>query len=227
MEALFNAMGPARAFGVGEVFTCLCLSFVMGMLIAKVYRWTHGGFSYSRSFLQTLVLGSIVATIMIVAIGNNMARGLGILGALALIRFRTPLRDPRDIIFVFASLATGISCGAQVFTIAILGPVFFCAVAVFLTFSPFTSRRTFEGLLRFIVLDGHDVEPTLQQLFATHTVHVELVALREALQADAREYSYQVRLLQPSGKAELVAALEAVDGIEDVSMIMQRSTVEI
>jgi len=199
----------------------------MGMLIAKVYRWTHGGFSYSRSFLQTLVLGSIVATIMIVAIGNNMARGLGILGALALIRFRTPLRDPRDIIFVFASLATGISCGAQVFTIAIMGPVFFCAVAVFLTFSPFTSRRTFEGLLRFIVVDGHDVDLTLQQLFATHTAHVELVALREALQGDAREYSYQVRLLEPSGKAELVGALEQVDGIEDVSMIMQRSTVEI
>ena len=199
----------------------------MGMLIAKVYRWTHGGFSYSRSFLQTLVLGSIVATIMIVAIGNNMARGLGILGALALIRFRTPLRDPRDIIFVFASLATGISCGAQVFTIAIMGPVFFCVVAVFLTFSPFTSRRTFEGLLRFIVMEGADVDQTIQHLMATHTAHVELVALREALQADAKEYSYQVRLLQPSGKAELVSALEEVDGIEDVSMIMQRSTVEI
>ena len=199
----------------------------MGMLIAKVYRWTHGGFSYSRSFLQTLVLGSIVATIMIVAIGNNMARGLGILGALSLIRFRTPLRDPRDIIFVFASLATGISCGAQVFSIAIMGPVFFCVVAVFLTFSPFTSRRTFEGLLRFIVMEGADVEQTIQHIMASHTIHVELVALREALQADAKEYSYQVRLLQPSGKAELVSALEEVDGIEDVSMIMQRSTVEI
>ena len=227
MDALFNALGPARAFGLGEVFTSLCLSFVMGMLIAKVYRWTHGGFSYSRSFLQTLVLGAIVSTIMIVAIGNKMARGLGILGALAMIRFRTPLRDPRDIIFVFASLATGISCGAQVFTIAILGPVFFCVVAVFLTFSPFTSRRTFEGLLRFIVLEGHSADAAIQQLFAAHTAHVELVALREALQADAREYSYQVRLLQPSGKAELVSGLESIDGIEDVSMIMQRSTVEI
>ena len=128
---------------------------------------------------------------------------------------------------MFASLATGISCGAQVFTIAIMGPLFFCVVAVFLTFSPFTSRRTFEGLLRFIVLQGADVEHTIQHIMATHTAHVELVALREALQADAREYSYQVRLLQPSGKAELVAALEQVAGVEDVSMIMQRSTVEI
>lgn len=227
MDPLFNALGPARAFGLGEVLTSLFLSFVMGMLIAKVYRWTHGGFSYSRSFLQTLVLGAIVSTIMIIAIGNNMARGLGILGALALIRFRTPLRDPRDIIFVFASLATGISCGAQVFSIAIIGPVFFCLVAVFLTFSPFTSRRTFEGLLRFIVLEGHDVEQEILQILSAHTAHVELVALREALQADAKEFSYQVRLLQPSGKAELVGALEQVEGIEDVSMIMQRSTVEI
>jgi uncharacterized membrane protein YhiD involved in acid resistance len=227
MPPIFNSLGPARAFDSLEIFTSLCMSFVMGMLLAKVYRLTHGSYSYSRSFLQTLVLAAICATIMIVAIGNNMARGLGILGALALIRFRTPLRDPRDIIFVFASLATGISCGAQVWGVAILGPLFFCAAAIFLSFSPFTSRRQFEGLLRFIVLDGHQVDASVQQLFAKHTAHAELVALREALQADAREYSYQVRLLEPGGKADLVADLEALEGIQDVSMIMQRSTVEI
>lgn len=227
MQAIFNALGPARAFGLQEIFTSLCLSFVIGMMIAGTYRLTHGGFSYSRSYLQTLVLATIVATIMIVAIGNNLARGLGILGALALIRFRTPIRDPRDIIFLFASLATGVSCGAQVFGVAIIGPIFFCATAIFLAFSPFTSRRQFEGLLRFIVEDDSQVEAALHGLFAEHTSHAEMVAIREAIQGNAREYSYQVRLLDPSGKADLVSAIESLPGVQDVNMIMQRSTVEI
>ena len=104
MEAIFNALGPARAFSPLQILFSLLLSFFMSLLLAAVYRHTHSGFSYSRSFVQTISLAAIVACIMIIAIGNNLARGLGILGALALIRFRTPIRDPRDIIHLFASL---------------------------------------------------------------------------------------------------------------------------
>ena len=62
-------------------------------VFATVYRWTFQGFSYSRSFVHTMILGGMIVTMLIMAIGNNLARGLGILGTLAIIRFRTP--DPR------------------------------------------------------------------------------------------------------------------------------------
>ena len=164
---------------------------------------------------------------MIIAIGNNLARGLGILGALALIRFRTPIRDPRDIIFLFASLATGIAAGAQVLDVAVIGPLFFCAAVLFLHHSPFASRRNFEGLLRFILPKDSSVDELVREVFGRHASSVNLVAMREAVQGEAVEQSYHVRLFDPAGKTDLVADLEAIEEVEDVSMVMQRSTVEI
>ncbi len=227
MEAIFNALGPARAFSPLQILFSLLLSFFMSLLLAGIYRHTHSGFSYSRSFVQTIALSSIVSCIMIIAIGNNLARGLGILGALALIRFRTPVRDPRDIIFLFASLATGIAAGAQVLDVAILGPVFFCFAVLFLHYSPFASRRSFEGLVRFILPKGEAGEVVAREVFARHASSVSMVAMREAIQGEAVEYSYHVRLLDPLGKPDLIEDLEAIGGIQDVSMVMQRSTVEI
>ena len=228
MAPIINAIGPARAYNVLEILLSLNISFVMAMVLAWTYRHTHGGFSYSRSFVQALVLAAIVSCIMIIAIGNNLARGLGILGALALIRFRTPIRDPRDIIFLFASLASGIGAGAQVFGVAVIGPIYFCLVAEFLYFAPFASRRNFEGLVRFILVKEHrDNIAQVQDLFSQYTSSTSMVAMREAIQGGAMEYSYQVRLLDPSGRTELVAGLESLNGVEEVSMVMQRSTVEI
>ncbi len=227
MEAIFNALGPARAFSPLQILFCLLLSFTMSLMLAGVYRWTHAGFSYSRTFVQTLALAAVVACIMIIAIGNNLARGLGILGALALIRFRTPIRDPRDIIFLFASLATGIAAGAQVLDVAVIGPLFFCAAVLFLHHSPFASRRNFEGLVRFILPKDSSVDERVREVFGRHASSVNLVAMREAVQGEAVEQSYHVRLFDPAGKTDLVADLEAIEEVEDVSMVMQRSTVEI
>ena len=67
MESFLTSLGPSKALAPLEIFFSLCMSFVLGMTIATVYRYTHQGFTYARSFLQTMVLATIVITIMIVA----------------------------------------------------------------------------------------------------------------------------------------------------------------
>lgn len=224
---MIDSLGPAQALTAYQILLSLCVAFLAGTFLASVYRWTHTGFSYSRSFLQTQVLAAIVACIMIIAIGNNLARGLGILGALALIRFRTPIRDPRDIIFLFASLALGIAAGAQVYGLCLLGALFFGLSAVYLSWSPFTSRREFEGLLRFIAPATQQVEAPLKDIFLQYTSMVEMVSMREAVQGDAMEYAYHVRLRDPTYKRDLIDSVQALPHISEVSIVMQRSTVEI
>jgi len=224
---ILDFIGPARELDGWQIATSLVLSFVLSSVMASVYRWTHAGFSYSRSVIQTLILGCICSTIMIVAIGNNLARGLGILGALAIIRFRTPIRDPRDLIFLLATLATGIACGAQSFQVAILGCASFSLTAFYLHAAPFSSRREFEGLLRFILPTGATLDANLQEIFSNYCSSAELVAMRKAIQGDALEYSYQLRLIDPTYKGDLLKAINQIETISDVSLIMQRSTVEI
>ena len=227
MESFLTSLGPSKALAPLEIFFSLCMSFVLGMTIATVYRYTHQGFTYARSFLQTMVLATIVITIMIVAIGNNLARGLGIMGAMAFVRFRTPIRDPRDIIFLFCCLAVGIACGSQVYNVALIGTAFFSFAAFFLMWSPFASRREFEGLLRFLLPPNSDSQNQVDNIFQRFTTHTEMVAMREAIQGEVLEYSYSVRLIDPSYKTDLVDALGKLPDISEVSLVMQRTTVEI
>ncbi|MBM4156362.1 MAG: DUF4956 domain-containing protein [Lentisphaerae bacterium] len=227
MDELMEVFGPARVLGLEQVMTALLLSFVLSMVIAFVYRRTYQTLAYSRSFVHTLVLGAVVSCTMIMAIGNNLARGLGILGTLAIIRFRTPIRDPRDIIFLFAAIAVGISTGAAVFSVAVVGTLFFCLVALYLHWSPFASRREYEGLLRYMLPPGSPADKDVNAVLSKYCDSSVLIAMREAAQGDVIEYSYQVRLADPTYHADLLDELHKVAGISEVSLLMQRSTVEI
>ena len=227
MESFLTALGPTQPLSGMDIIFSLSISFVLGLVLATVYRWTHQSFSYARSFLHTMVLATIVITIMIMAIGNNMARGLGIMGAMAFVRFRTPIRDPRDIIFLFAAQAVGIASGAQVFDVAIIGTLYFGFTAIFLSWSPFASRREFEGLLRFMLPPSSPSHAHLHEILARYASQTEMVAMREAIQGEVQEYSYQVRLIDPSYKTDLIDTLSKLEDISEVSLVMQRTTVEI
>lgn len=227
MNQFIQAFGAARVLGAEQIFCGILVSFVLSLLIAAVYRWTYHGLSYSRSFVHTQVLASIVTSMLIMAIGNNLARGLGILGTLAIIRFRTPIRDPRDIIFLFACLAVGIACGASVFSVAIIGTLFFCLVALYMHWSPFASLRVYEGLLRFSLPPGSWAREKVKDVMGQYCSSVLLVAMRESVQGEVIEYSYQVRLIDPTYEADLLDALRHVEDVRDVNLLMHRATVEI
>ena len=227
MNEFIQAFGAARVLGVEQIICAVLVSFVLSLTIASVYRWTYQGLSYSRSFVHTQVLAALVTAILIMAIGNNLARGLGILGTLAIVRFRTPIRDPRDIIFLFACLAVGIACGASVFSVAIIGTLCFCLVALYLHWSPFASLRVYEGLLRFSLPPGSWSREKVKDVLGQYCSSVLLVAMREAVQGEAIEYSYQVRLIDPTYEADLLDALRHVEDVRDVSLLMHRATVEI
>ena len=227
MNEIELMFGPARVLGVQQLLVSMLMSFILSMAVAAMYRWTYQGLSYSRAFVHTQVLAAIVTTMLIMAIGNNLARGLGILGTLAIIRFRTPIRDPRDIIFLFACLAIGIACGASVFSVGIIGTAVFCVVAFYLHRSPFASLRVYEGLLRFNLPAGSWSRETVREIFGKYCTSAVLVAMREAIQGEALEYSYQIRLRDPTYHDELLDELRRVEDISEVNILMHRATVEI
>lgn len=206
----------------------LVLSFLLSVVFAVVYQYTFRGFTYSRSYIHTMVLGSMVTCMLIMAVGNNLARGMGILGTLAIIRFRTPVRDPRDAMFLFACLGIGIACGAGMPLVAALGTALINLAALLLHWAPFASRRDYEGLLRFTMpANDAKAEQTVQELLTRYCVSFFLLGMRDAEQGDSVEYSYQVRLLDPAYQQDLVLALKKDGGFGDPVLLMQRTTVEL
>jgi uncharacterized membrane protein YhiD involved in acid resistance len=204
------------------------LSFILSSVIARTYQKSFQGLSYSRSFIQSLILGGLVTCIAMQAIGDNMARGFGMMGALAMIRFRASIKDPKDIIFIFASLILGISCGVYQFKIAIIGTVSFCAVAFFLYHFPTSSENRYDGLLRFSVnTQDKDIEFSLRSILMKYCKYFALVTLRETAQGQRLDFSYQVKLKNDKDYQTFTQALKSVPDLNNVTFLLQESTVEI
>jgi hypothetical protein len=121
----------------------------------------------------------------------------------------------------------GIASGAAVFFVAITGTIAFCLIALYLHWSPFASLRVYEGLLRFTLPPGSWSREQVRDVLGEYCSSVVLVGMREAVQGDALEYSYQVRLIDPTYQADLLDSLRQVEDIEDVHLLMHRATVEI
>lgn len=211
---------------IGAVYAIL-LAFLLACAIAVVYEKTFNGLSYSRNFVQAMILGAIVAAMVMQAIGDNLARGLGILGALAIIRFRTPLRDPRDIIFIFAAVGVGLACGVYGYAIATVGTVCFCLAAIFLYLTPFGQQRYFDGLLRFNMASGASGRDALEAVMREYCRNFALVTLRETTQGDRLDLAYHVKLRNGKSKEEFVDRIRGIGTLRDVNLMLQETTVEV
>jgi uncharacterized membrane protein YhiD involved in acid resistance len=222
------AAGSAQSLSLQHVISAMLLSFVLCSVIAKLYQLTFQSLSYSRSYVHTLILGGMITCMVMMSMGDSLARGIGVLGALSLIRFRTVVRDPRDMMFLFAALGLGIACGAGMFAVAVAGCFLLSSVIILLHWAPFATRRRYEAMLRFLVeadndTARNDVDAILGECCSAYM----LLAMREAVQGDLLEYSYQVRLVDPSYQVDIVKKLEALDSIAEVNLVMQRTTVEL
>jgi hypothetical protein len=121
MNDLLNALQGNSVTDIRTVFLSTLIAFLLAHLVAIVYSRCHRGISYSSTFVQSLVLGGVVTCMLMMAVGNNLVWGIGIVGTLAIIRFRTNLRDPRDMVFIFAALASGIAAGVGAYTVGFVG----------------------------------------------------------------------------------------------------------
>jgi uncharacterized membrane protein YhiD involved in acid resistance len=144
-----------EGYSLANVVIIALVSFVLSSLIALTYEKTSKEIETPKYFIQSLILISIPVATVMQAIGDSLARGLGMLGALAIIRFRTTLRNPRNMVFMFTSIAVGIAAGVYGITIAVVGTLGFCLVVVAIHFSPMSRQSEIVGSLQFEI--PHDV----------------------------------------------------------------------
>lgn len=227
LEQLQQAAGISpTAFSFEAALFALIAAFLLGQAIAAVYVWTYRGMSYTRSYVQAIAVGSVVACSIMLATSTNIAAGIGIAGSLSALRLRIALRDPRDMIFIFAGMASGVACGLHAFTTAISGALVFCLAVGAMTLVEFGQREVFEGLLRLYAKPDPTNDATIASLLHKHTARYALTTMREVRQGEAIEYAYHMKMKRPSDRIELVRALEAIEGVDGVSLHYQDSAQE-
>lgn len=121
------------AISVGTLLTTLLLSFALGLFVLVIYRVTYGGVSFSKSFALSLVMLSMVTALAILTVRSNVVLSLGMVGALSIVRFRAAVKDPLDIGFLFWGIAAGITAGAQLYWVALLGTAVIAVLYILIT----------------------------------------------------------------------------------------------
>jgi len=227
MLDLFAIQAATQEGGVLSVFYASLLSVVLSGLVAWTYGATFHGLSYSRNYVQSLVLVSIVAATIMQAVGDSIARGLGIMGALAVVRFRTAFTDPKDLVFLFAALAAGLGSGIYAWLVSIVGTVSFCIGAWVLYRADIGDHLSFDGLVRFSVEDADAAREPMAEGLKRNLRHFALVSMREVSGGTRLDCAYQVKFRKGRDASHLLNDLSAVPTLTGLHFMMQESTTEL
>lgn len=202
------------------IYTVL-FSFLLSSLIAFTYEKTSRDVATPIYFIQALVLLAIVTATVMQAIGDSVARGLGMLGALAVIRFRTTLRNPRNIVFMFSSLAVGIACGVYGFVIAIVGTVGFCFTAFVLRFTPFSQENNLVGTLRFEMPEDEGKLNEIRKILKKYSERFALKRYKTFSNPEKEnliEYEYRLKLKKEDEGLHLAKILRQIPEVDSVRL---------
>ena len=123
------------------IFVCVSIALLCGLLIYAVYRLFYRGSCYSENFNLLLILTTLVTTFIIMTISANIVLSLGMVGSLSIIRFRSAVKDPLDVGFLFWAVAVGITCGAGLYQIALLCTGFIAVVYILSVVLRFGAKR--------------------------------------------------------------------------------------
>ena len=146
-----------------DVFTNLIVALVCGIIIALVYRFIYKGPSYSVTYVNSLVLLALVTSVVMLVIGNNLARAFGLVGAMSIIRFRTAVRDVQDIVFIFFSLAIGMASGVGLHVIALVGTITISIISIILVTFNFGAPRKREYLIQVTYVASPENENEIKE----------------------------------------------------------------
>ena len=214
MEDLFRTLSlPAEPTTWVPIVINLLVAFVLGLSIAAVYRATHRQMVVSYSFINTLVLMSMIMSMVIMVIGNNMARAFGLAGAMSIVRFRTVVKDTRDTAFVFYTLGAGMAAGTGNVQLAFIGTFLIGLLLIIL-------HRTGHGTSADVYLLSFETDssPVGEEdlyigVFRRHVQEWNLVSTRSVRAGSGIQYTFQVRLSSQARPQDVIRDLSGVEGV--------------
>ena len=200
-----------NAVTVLDMVIALALAFALGLFIFFIYKRSYAGVMYSSSFGVTLIALTLITTLVILAISSNVILSLGMVGALSIVRFRTAIKEPMDIAFLFWSIAAGIVLAAGLIPLAVLGSVFIGLIL--LIFSDRKERG--KPYILVVRCDNREAEKVAEGYIGEQ---VEKMSLKsKTVEAGAIELNYEVRL--KDGDAAFLNELAEMPGIRHTVMV--------
>ncbi|MDD5031505.1 MAG: DUF4956 domain-containing protein [Patescibacteria group bacterium] len=226
LDNLFNVSAASSQLTLGAIIIDLVLAFILSFIVAVVYKNTHKGLSYSQSFTFTLILIGILVSVVIMVIGNSLAVAFGAFGTFSLIRFRTAIKDTRDVAFILLVVTIGLSVGTRNYLIAILATVFTLAVVYGLNKINFGSIRKFDFILNFSVLTKTFSNDRMRDVFKEYLKYDNLLNVTSREGGKFLDYSFNIKFILNSDMEQFLGKFNSLEGVEDVDLISAKNDIE-
>jgi len=227
LNAFFGADYSAQPINVPALLLGLCLAFLGGMAISATYMATHRGLSYSRAFVNSLVVIPMVVTVVMMVLNNNLVTAFGLMAVFAIVRFRNVLRDTLDTSYVLSVLVVGMACGTQRFSLAVVAALTIMATMFFLWYTSYGSRHRFD-----LVVNLHWARPLaelelVRRVLKRHSHTMLCASQRSSEVAAGTDLSYRLLLRNPDISDELLSELRAVTGVSRLTTLKAQEESEL
>lgn len=220
--------GSVRSiFSIWEILAALGLAFFLSLLIGYVYRATHRGLSYSVSLVHTIILMGTTISILMLIIGSNIARAFALVGALSIIRFRTAIKEPRDVAFIFIAMAAGMASGTGFYLAAVTFTLFICVASYLMYRLDIGAANVSELLLKVHLAENLDPQTTLRPTLLEHLSEYSLISMESIRGGTLLELVYSVSLRKGVREAALLDAIRAANGNQKVVLLAGQENVNV
>lgn len=227
MEETLNLIKPSSVYLPTEIIINLILSFIFGLIISLVYKYTHKGLSYSQSFMITNVFVSVIVCMVIMIIGNNLARAFALVGALSIIRFRTVVKDTKDTAYIFWSLASGMATGTGSYFLAIAGNAILSLIAYILFKTNYGSILKSEFILQFRIKSGdRKISEDYNKVLSKFTKTQTLLSSEASDDKKTIKVSLDIIMKDDLDQNNLIEEISSIKSLSEVVIIAAKTDID-
>lgn len=221
-ESIFTTTTAASDTSITALglLSALFVSFVLGILVSLVYMKTHGDRMPSKNFAITLVILPAVITIIILLVGNNIARAFSLAGAFSIIRFRSAPGDPKDITYVLFTMALGLACGMGFILYAVIAALILCGVMLLLEWTKFGSQKYTSKLLKITIPENLDYQNAFEDIMEKYTVSYHLSRVKTADLGSVYELFYGIMTKNELSEKEFIDELRCRNGNLNITLVL-------
>lgn len=219
MDQLHDLLSHHHAVGLvplPQVLLGLLVSLAGGMVLAWVYMFTHTGLSYSRSFVNSLIIIPMIVALVMMVMVDNIITAFGLMAVFAIVRFRNIVRDTLDTAHILCVLVVGMAAGTQKYALAVIGCLATASVMLFLWWTAFGSRHRYDLIVNFhwaLPLGGLEA---VSALLRRHADRVQCASRHTAPNGAGADLSYRLLMRDPARLDDLVRDLESTPGVSRV-----------
>lgn len=220
-SAFFNILqqDATDVFSVADIVFVIVLSFLLSLVIARVYQLTYKGVSYTQSYVHTLIMMSMIVAVVMLIIGSNIARAFSLVGALSIVRFRNAVKDTRDVGYIFFAMGIGMACGTRFYLLAVIATLVISFILWGLSTLNLFAKQIREQILKIRLPGDMRYDTLFERVFARYLNRYELIAIESVQAGTLTELVYGVELKKPSETQNFMNELRGLNDNNKVTLI--------